>query len=126
MHRHILIPTDGSELSAKTIEYGIALAKAVGARVTGLTVLPPWPGGSELAADLALSSRESARAAAASRLAQISRAAAEAGAPVANMISAYGGIRWGTGVNRALQYRVVAAVNDDNRTAAEMRLAAAA
>ena len=31
-------------------------------------------------------------------------AAAEAGAPVANMISAYGGIRWGTGVNRAMQY----------------------
>lgn len=31
-------------------------------------------------------------------------AAAEAGAPVANMISAYGGIRWGSGVNRAMQY----------------------
>jgi dipeptidyl aminopeptidase/acylaminoacyl peptidase len=31
-------------------------------------------------------------------------AAAEAGAPVVNMISAYGGIRWGSGVNRAMQY----------------------
>jgi hypothetical protein len=31
-------------------------------------------------------------------------AAAEAGAPVANMISAYGGIRWGSGLNRAFQY----------------------
>ena len=30
--------------------------------------------------------------------------AAEAGAPVANMTSAYGGIRWGTGINRAGQY----------------------
>jgi dipeptidyl aminopeptidase/acylaminoacyl peptidase len=30
--------------------------------------------------------------------------AAEAGAPVANMISAYGGIRWGTGVSRMFQY----------------------
>ncbi|MFI5309880.1 MAG: alpha/beta hydrolase family protein, partial [Gemmatimonadales bacterium] len=30
--------------------------------------------------------------------------AAEAGAPVADMISAYGGIRWGSGVNRAMQY----------------------
>ena len=31
-------------------------------------------------------------------------AAAEAGAPVANMISAYGGIRWGTGMSRQFQY----------------------
>lgn len=30
--------------------------------------------------------------------------AAEAGAPVANMISAYGGIRWGTGMSRMFQY----------------------
>ena len=31
-------------------------------------------------------------------------AAAEAGAPVANMTSAYGGIRWGPGVSRQFQY----------------------
>jgi len=31
-------------------------------------------------------------------------AAAEAGAPVANMVSAYGGIRWGSGMSRAFQY----------------------
>jgi dipeptidyl aminopeptidase/acylaminoacyl peptidase len=31
-------------------------------------------------------------------------AAAWAGAPVANMTSAYGGIRWGTGINRQFQY----------------------
>ncbi|MBC7829590.1 MAG: S9 family peptidase [Chitinophagaceae bacterium] len=31
-------------------------------------------------------------------------AAAGAGAPVANMTSAYGGIRWGTGINRQFQY----------------------
>jgi dienelactone hydrolase len=31
-------------------------------------------------------------------------AAAEAGAPVSNMISAYGGIRWGTGMSRQFQY----------------------
>ena len=30
--------------------------------------------------------------------------AAGAGAPVANMTSAYGGIRWGTGLNRQFQY----------------------
>jgi dipeptidyl aminopeptidase/acylaminoacyl peptidase len=31
-------------------------------------------------------------------------AAAEAGAPVVNMTSAYGGIRWGTGMSRMMQY----------------------
>jgi dipeptidyl aminopeptidase/acylaminoacyl peptidase len=31
-------------------------------------------------------------------------AAAEAGAPVSNMTSAYGGIRWASGMNRAMQY----------------------
>jgi len=31
-------------------------------------------------------------------------AAAEAGAPVSNMTSAYGGIRWGTGMSRMFQY----------------------
>src|SRR5215831_12227163 len=29
MHTHILIPTDGSDLSAEAIQYGTALAKAV-------------------------------------------------------------------------------------------------
>jgi len=41
MHRHILIPTDGSELSQKAIEYGLALAKSVGAKVTVVTVSAP-------------------------------------------------------------------------------------
>ncbi len=38
MHRHILIPTDGSDLSRIAIDYGIALAKSVDAKVTVLTV----------------------------------------------------------------------------------------
>ena len=38
MHRHILIPTDGSALSQSAIEYGVALAKSVNAKVTILTV----------------------------------------------------------------------------------------
>jgi nucleotide-binding universal stress UspA family protein len=42
MHRHILIPTDGSELSQNAISYGIALAKAVNAKVTVLTVSAPF------------------------------------------------------------------------------------
>lgn len=35
MYEHILLPTDGSPLSEKAIEDGIALAKALRARVTG-------------------------------------------------------------------------------------------
>jgi nucleotide-binding universal stress UspA family protein len=37
-----LIPTDGSELAGKAVQHGIALAKRIGARVTVLTVLPPF------------------------------------------------------------------------------------
>jgi nucleotide-binding universal stress UspA family protein len=39
---HVLLPTDGSEVSARTIEKTIALAKSVGASVTGLHVAPPF------------------------------------------------------------------------------------
>ena len=42
MHRHILIPTDGSELSQTAVGYGVALAKAVHAKVTVLTVSAPF------------------------------------------------------------------------------------
>jgi nucleotide-binding universal stress UspA family protein len=42
MHKHILIPTDGSDLSKDAIQYGIALAKAVNATVTGITVSTPF------------------------------------------------------------------------------------
>jgi len=42
MYKHILIPTDGSDLSQQAIEHGIALAKAVGAKVTALTVTEPF------------------------------------------------------------------------------------
>ncbi len=38
MYQHILIPTDGSELAHRAVAHGLALAKAVGARVTVLTV----------------------------------------------------------------------------------------
>ena len=42
MHKHILIPTDGSELSLKAIDYGMALAKSVNAKVTVVTVSAPF------------------------------------------------------------------------------------
>ncbi len=44
MYKNILIPTDGSELSVRAIKAGVKLAKAVGAKVTGLFVAPtPTP-----------------------------------------------------------------------------------
>jgi len=42
MHKHILIPTDGSELSQNAIDYGMALAKSVNAKVTVVTVSTPF------------------------------------------------------------------------------------
>jgi nucleotide-binding universal stress UspA family protein len=40
MFKHILLPTDGSELSAAAIQQGVRFAKSIGARVTGLCVMP--------------------------------------------------------------------------------------
>jgi nucleotide-binding universal stress UspA family protein len=42
MHKHILVPTDGSELSEQAVDYGIALAKDANAKVTGITVTAPF------------------------------------------------------------------------------------
>jgi nucleotide-binding universal stress UspA family protein len=41
MYDHILIATDGSELAAKGVRHGLALAGPLGARVTVLTVSEP-------------------------------------------------------------------------------------
>ena len=41
MYKHILIATDGSELADKAVRHGLALAKAVNAKVTLLTVSEP-------------------------------------------------------------------------------------
>jgi len=42
MYKHILVPTDGSALSAKAIEQAMGLAKSLGAKVTGMTVSIPF------------------------------------------------------------------------------------
>ncbi|MFZ1989492.1 MAG: universal stress protein [Alphaproteobacteria bacterium] len=41
MYQHILIATDGSVLANQALEHGVELAKAVGARVSVVTVIPP-------------------------------------------------------------------------------------
>ena len=40
MYTSILIAADGSDLAAKAVQDGIALANRIGAKVTVLTVLP--------------------------------------------------------------------------------------
>lgn len=42
MFKHILIPTDGSDLSRKAVLYGVQLAKECKSRVTGLTLVEPY------------------------------------------------------------------------------------
>jgi nucleotide-binding universal stress UspA family protein len=42
MYKHILIPTDGSELAEHGVAHGLALAKSLGARVTAIFVVEPF------------------------------------------------------------------------------------
>ena len=42
MYKHILIPTDGSDLSIKAIKQGAAFAKSLRAKVTAVTVTPTY------------------------------------------------------------------------------------
>ena len=60
MYKHILIPTDGSELSDKAINAAIDFARETKARVTGFTAMPeyPIPSEAELMARRAISPSE--------------------------------------------------------------------
>jgi nucleotide-binding universal stress UspA family protein len=43
MYKHILVPTDGSDITGKAIESAVALAKLAGAQLTALAVKEPFP-----------------------------------------------------------------------------------
>src|SRR5437879_8776792 len=43
MYRNILVASDGSKLSLKAATHAIALAKAIGARLTGFHASPDYP-----------------------------------------------------------------------------------
>ncbi|WP_333840153.1 universal stress protein [Pelomicrobium sp.] len=86
MFKHILLPTDGSELSQIAITKGIAFAKSIGARVTGLHVAPefePIAYDGLMPVDPITDEQfaEEARARGKTYLAAIERAAQEAGVP---------------------------------------------
>lgn len=42
MYKRILVPTDGSKLSAKAVKVATQLARSIGATVTGIYVIPPF------------------------------------------------------------------------------------
>jgi nucleotide-binding universal stress UspA family protein len=84
MYKHILLPTDGSELSERAIREGVRFAKSIGARVSAVHVTPPFfPAGlnpgvfTAQAAEHARRTQESTRTA----LGFAERAAREVGMP---------------------------------------------
>jgi len=84
MYEHILVPTDGSKLSEKATRAAVALAAALGARLTVMTVVEPW-GTDGRHIDLEEAHEvyeERARPAAEERLRPAVRAAEKAGVPV--------------------------------------------
>src|SRR5512134_2760639 len=101
MFKHILIPTDGSPLSAKAVAAGIALAKDCGARITGYHVIDavparlyaaPYRGEEQALAKL----EEHQRAAAREHVAEIAECARQQGVPLEPVVesatTAYEGI----------------------------------
>ncbi|MBR0717879.1 universal stress protein [Bradyrhizobium liaoningense] len=42
MYRHILIPTDGSDIAERGVAHGLALAKSLGAKVSVIFVVEPF------------------------------------------------------------------------------------
>jgi len=105
MFKHILIPTDGSKLALKGIKAGARLARALGARVTGLYVVPPYlpPMYGEAAIYLpdlsAAQYRKNGARAAKKALAPVEIEARIAGAPFVTKV-VYGALPW-EGILRA-------------------------
>ena len=84
MYKNILIATDGSELAAKAVTHGIALAKSMGAQITVVRVTEPFPffaTNPEVLTDTPASYAEHARAAANKTLAAAAAAARTAEVP---------------------------------------------
>jgi nucleotide-binding universal stress UspA family protein len=84
MYKHILIPTDGSELSERAIEQGVTLAKSSHARVTGITVFPTFHTFAVtpmMVTDTAEQYRKDCQAYGEKYLGVVERAAAAAGVP---------------------------------------------
>lgn len=88
MFKHILLPTDGSDLSAAAIRQGIRFAKSIGAKVTGLCVMPeqhPFYYETEIPVQALEQAAERYKDQAGKYLAEIETAAREAGVTYASV-----------------------------------------
>ena len=83
MYRHLLIPTDGSELAERAVRHGLSLAKFVGAKVTAIIVEEPPPGWMSFVgvAEAAVEYAKQIKDHAASALDRVANAAKQAGVP---------------------------------------------
>lgn len=84
MFKHILLPTDGSDLSERAVLAGVSFAREIGAGVVGLTVTPEFHTFTYKTEMLEATEEEfaaSSQRQAALNLAVISNAAATAGVP---------------------------------------------
>jgi nucleotide-binding universal stress UspA family protein len=92
MYKRILLPTDGSELSLRAVAQGVALAKAINAKIVGITVTRPWhivtADPAELS-DTEDSYAKHTKTLAADRLSAIEKAAREAGVACEVVHSSY-------------------------------------
>lgn len=84
MFKHLLVPTDGSELSQRAVAQAVALAGELGARITFFTAFQPYPRTfGDMGAVFGLSAlalySEDVQQAAAQRLAEARRIADDAG-----------------------------------------------
>jgi nucleotide-binding universal stress UspA family protein len=82
MYKHILLPTDGSELSERAVREGTRFARSIGARVTALHVTPSfYPAGLNPGAFTAQAEEHARRSKESTRVALefAERAAREAG-----------------------------------------------
>jgi len=75
---HILIATDGSELSDRAVGHGLALAKVHGAKVTAVHVTEPWTAAVAGEWAVAFQAEEYEKTAAANAKSVLARVAAEA------------------------------------------------
>lgn len=84
MFKKILLPTDGSELSAKAIQGGLEFAKALNASVVGVTVIEPYSYSnlSEYRPETLDDYEQRMMKSAAERLGMVADAAAKASVPV--------------------------------------------
>ncbi|MCU0559015.1 MAG: universal stress protein [Desulfobacterales bacterium] len=84
MFKHILLPTDGSDLSQVAIRKGVRFAKSIGAKVTGVCVVPTqkyFLYMTEITEQLKEESARHHKQEAERNLAFVAKAAADAGVP---------------------------------------------